>query len=168
MGFTKINTTKYIYLQSKKATSIQTNGAGRDNIYNFNITSSPIDLKDYGKISVASISTKNAGANDIYTFRLQSIVCKDIYDTDFGPPIIYSGVLNPYQPPIKHMDISIPSQSIGLITVVVSDATDDFYNGVPANFEFVLCLEINEYDPPKVNYNDGIINKSQNLISRYN
>jgi hypothetical protein len=164
MGFTKINTSKYLYLQSKKAENVSYNGS-RPSIWTFSIN--PIDLKDYGRVSVASIASKNATANAIYTFRIPNIVCKDVFDTNFGSPIVFSNVLNPYCNSIKEVNITIPSQTFNTISILVSDDSGDFNAGVVAGFEFVLCLNIDEYDPPKVNYQDGTLNERQKLISSY-
>lgn len=164
MGFTKINTAKYLYLQSKKASNISYKGS-KPFLWTFKIN--PIDLKDFGKITVASIASKNAVASTIYTFRIPDNVCKDVFDTNFGPPIIFSNTLNPYCTSIKEINITIPSQTFDTISIIVSDDSGDFNAGVATDFEFVICIEINEYDPPKVNYQNGPLNSGQKLISSY-
>lgn len=118
-----------------------------------------ITINDMGRLKVKSLIATTTTANTPYTFRLHDIqyTSKDFYNSDYGDPTIaqivssstsFSSVTE------SPFSLILPPQNINYLTVYVDDSITTKDTGIPFAMNFVLILEIEEFDPVTTEIND--------------
>ena len=118
-----------------------------------------ITINDMGRLKLKSIIATTTTANTPYTFRLHDIqyTSNDFYNSDYGDPTIaqivssstsYSSLTE------SPFSLISPPQIINYITIYADDSITAKVTGIPVAMNFVVILEIEEFDPVTTEIND--------------
>ena len=120
-------------------------------LYTWNIPE--ININDLAKISAINIIATNFAATTPYTYRLVGLQydSRDSFFSDYGNPILSmaqnTNVCSYGSLGGESFAIILQSQPIRQIQISVDDDISKMNSGQAANINFVIALEIEEYDP---------------------
>ena len=124
------------------------------------------------RLKVKSIIATTTVANTPYTFRLHDIqyTSKDFYNSDNGDPTIaqivssstsYSSLTE------SPFSLILPPQNINYLTIYADDSIIAKDTGIPLAMNFVIILEIDEFDPVTTEINDVYRESASRLRLNY-
>mgnify|MGYP003335835340 CR=1 FL=1 len=120
-------------------------------LYTWNIPD--IVINDLAKISAINIISTNFNTSTPYTFRIVGLQydTRDSYFSDFGNPILSMAqnvnVCSYGSLGGNSFAIILTPQTIKQIQISVDDDITTLSSGMNANINFVIALEVEEYDP---------------------
>ena len=112
-----------------------------------------IIINDLAKISAINIISTNFNTSTPYTFRIAGLQydCRDSYFSDFGNPILSMAqnvnVCSYGSLGGNSFAIILTPQPIRQIQIQVDDDITNMGSGMLSTINFVIALEIEEYDP---------------------
>jgi len=120
-------------------------------LYTWNVPE--ININDLAKISAINIIATNFASTTPYTYRLVGLQydSRDSFFSDYGNPILSmaqnTNVCSYGSLGGESFAIILQSQPIRQIQISVDDDITKISSGQAANINFVIALEIEEYDP---------------------
>ena len=119
--------------------------------YTWNIPDIAID--DLGRLSVVNILASGYTATTPYTFRVLGLQydSRNSFYSDYGNPILsmaqQTNMCSYGSVGSSNYNITLSPQTIRQIQISVDDSITTKDTGVPATLNFVIALEIEEFDP---------------------
>ena len=156
--FTKPNNNRTFYLSTKKAIKYEDINSATTWKYTWNI--SPITINQNASLQLLNISSKhNEKPNNVYVVKITDISSIGNEDTIQGSgEVLYVGLIDNKvfnKPPY----ITLTSQTISQISLTICDDIDTFDGDYITN-NFVICLEIKEFEPQIIHSSSSSVNKN--------
>ena len=113
----------------------------------------PLTINDLGKLSAINIVATGFTASTPYTYRIQGLQydSRDSFFSDYGQPILSmaqnTNVCSYGSLGGGEFCIILTPQTINSITITVDDDITNRESGQLASINFVIAIEIEEYDP---------------------
>lgn len=130
-------------------------------------------INDLAKISAINIVSTNFNVNTPYTFRIANLQynTRDSFFSDYGNPILSMAqnvnVCSYGSLGGSNFCIILQPQTIRQIEITVDDDITTMNSGINANINFVIALEIEEYDPFYTEVGDVYGEASSRLKSNF-
>ena len=119
-----------------------------------------ININDLGRLSAINIVASNFNTTTIYTYRILGLqyTSRDTFFSDYGNPILSMAqnvnVCSYGSLGGNSFSIILTPQTINSISISVDDDITTKGSGQLANINFVIALEIEEFDPTTTEVND--------------
>jgi len=119
-----------------------------------------ININDLGRLSAINIVASNFNTTTIYTYRILGLqyTSRDTFFSDYGQPILSMAqnvnVCSYGSLGGNSFSIILTPQTINSISISVDDDITTKGSGQLANINFVIALEIEEFDPTTTEVNN--------------